>query len=153
MRKISILFGFLVISFFTSSSLYAKGTHIPFGHRENIHKIVDVRLLGLNNEKLFLGYKTDSFYVVAGVFVKDGGYVLGIDEGKGSYYPLPKEKYLKHYQNKNLLPNPLPLYNISIMDYLVGYSLWILIFLFVIYVIGIFISNKNKPYTEEVQSQ
>ena len=151
MKKISILFSFLVVSFFMNTSLYAGTIPIIFGHYEDTHKIVDVKLLGKDNEKLFLGYKTDSFYLEAGVFIKDAGYILGIEGEEGSYYPMPTGDDLRYYQDKNLLPNPLPQYNIPIMDYLIGYSLWIIAFLFAAYYIGTYMAKREEQ--EETDSQ
>ncbi len=153
MKKVSILFSFLVVSFFMNTSLYAGGgIPIIFGHYEDTHKIVDVKLLGANDEKLFLGYKTDSFYLEAGVFIKDKGYILGVEGGEGSYYPIPTGEDLKSYQDNNLLPNPLPQYNIPIKDYLIGYSLWIIAFLFAAYYIGTYMAKRKETDSQEVQA-
>jgi len=144
MKKISIIFTFIIISLFTSTSLQAAGIPIIYGHYEDINKIVNVKLTDKQNRQLFLGYKTDSFYIEAGVFIKDQGYVLGIENGNGSYYPMPTGESLKYYQKNGLLPNPLPSYNIPILEYIKGYSLWIILFLFIAYYIGKYVSKKEE---------
>ena len=151
MKKVSILFSFFILSLFMNTSLYA-GIPIIHGHFQDIHKIVDVKLEGKNGDKLFLGYMTESYYIEAGVYIKDEGYILGVEGREGSFYPMPIGKDLKYYQENGLLPNPLPSYNIPIKDYIIGYSMWIILFLVGAYYIGTFVSKyklKNINNTEE----
>ena len=112
------------VGFLTSAPASAT---MFFGHKEELHRIVDVGLKGKGGEKLFLAYKTDTYFFVAGVSVIDQGYFLGIDDKPDSYYPMPTGNSLAEYQAKGLLPNPLPQYSLSIGDRLVGYSLWIML--------------------------
>lgn len=152
MKKFSILFSFMIISFLTNTSLYA-GIPIIHGHFQDIHKIVDVKLEGKNGDKLFLGYITDSYYIEAGVYIKDKGYILGVEGEDDTYYPLPTGEDLKYYQINNLLPNPLPQYNIPIKDYLIGYSLWIILFFVVAYYIGTLVSKYKLKKTQNIQEE
>jgi hypothetical protein len=97
-----------------------------FGKQETIKKLQDVSIKGSKGEDLYLGYKTSALFVFFGVYFKDDGYVLGIKKGYGSYYPLD-EKQIKEFQEQGHLPKPLPKYSISFFDYLMGYSLWIVL--------------------------
>jgi len=99
---------------------------IRVGMIENVGKIEDVDLVGNDGEDLFLGYKTSSFFLGAGVFLKDDGYVLGVEGGDG-YYELGDDAELASLQASGLLPAPLPEYSIPLAEYAFGFSLWIVL--------------------------
>ena len=63
---------------------------------------------------------------VAGVYLQEEGYVLGIkgDNIGRSYYRMPADQKLKDLQLRGLLSDPLPKYSLSVVDYASGYSLW-----------------------------
>jgi hypothetical protein len=129
---------------FSASSAYAKAGIVFFGEQENIHKIMDIKLKGAENEALFLGYKTSSYFILAGVYLKDEGYVLGVSEKEGHYYPFPTGEKLQLLQTMGLIPAELPEYSISFWDWFFGYSLWILIFVVVVYsIIKIMLSSES----------
>jgi hypothetical protein len=146
MKKISIGLFFLIVSFLMNTSLYAKGIPILFGDKDDIHKIMDIKLTGKNGQKLFLGYKTHSYFLIAGVYIKDKGYVLGSEENSNSYYSLPTGDDLKSYQNYGLLPKKLPKYNISFISYLIGYSLWVILLF-----LGIYFFEKNPFRKKDIK--
>ncbi len=152
MKRVSILFSFMIISLFANTSLYA-GIPIIHGHFQDIHKIVDVKLKGSNGDKLFLGYMTESYYIEAGVYIKDEGYILGVEGKEGSFYPMPTGNDLKSFQKNGFLPNPLPQYNIPIKDYIIGYSLWIILFLVIAYYIGTFVTKQKLKQTQKTQEE
>lgn len=125
-RRTSFIIGFIGIIFlFTSNSALAKGG--IFGMQETIHKIEDIPLKGANGEDLYLGYKTSTFFVLAGVYMTDDGYVLGVSGQSNSYYSLPDKEKLAQFQEARLIPQELPPYQIPLIEYLFGYSLWLLI--------------------------
>lgn len=95
-----------------------------FGTDETIHKIEDVKLKGAKDEALFLGYMTRIRYFLAGLYVEDVGYVLGVEDDSKRFYHIPEGEELKSFQRSGYLPDPLPPYKISIFDYIIGYSLW-----------------------------
>jgi|KBSMisStandDraft_5_1062788.scaffolds.fasta_scaffold117322_2 hypothetical protein len=99
------------------------------GAQDSIHFIQDVTLKGPQNEALFLGYATRTKMFLAGVYIVDEGYVLGIKDRSSSFYPIPKGAELDRFQQAGLLPNPLPPYRLSVSDYLLGYSLWGILFI------------------------
>lgn len=95
-----------------------------FGTDETIHKIQDVTLKGAKDEKLFLGYMTRIRYFLAGLYVEDAGYVLGVEGESKRFYHMPEGDELKRFQRNGYLPDPLPSYKLSAFDYIIGYSLW-----------------------------
>lgn len=144
-RLLSILVILFVAAFAFSSQAHAKGIPIFFGEQEDIHKIMDVELKGGENENLFLGYKTNSYYLLAGVYIKDDGYVLGVKGERGSYYPFPSGDELNNFQTFGMLPKALPEYSIPFFDYVIGYSLWIILFFIVVYFVGKNAVTKSRP--------
>lgn len=80
----------------------------------------------LNDPKYSLCHKYSIFFLVAGVYLQDDGYVLAEGDDAFKYVPLDNAK-IKEFQEKGLLPDPLPGYTIPVSQYLIGYSLWILI--------------------------
>ncbi|MEW5741516.1 MAG: hypothetical protein AB1938_21530 [Myxococcota bacterium] len=100
---------------------------VLFGKDEKIECIQPIDLKGADGEDLCLAYKTSKYFVFAGVYMKDDGYVLGVPKVKGTYYPLPEATELQGFQARGLVPSPLPGYSIPIPEYLFGYSLWLVI--------------------------
>ncbi len=96
------------------------------GKQESIKKIQDVTIKGSKGEDLYLAYKTSAQFVFLGLYFKDDGYVLGVKKKFGAYYPL-SEKQITSFQEQGLLPKPLPTYDIPFFDYVMGYSLWIVL--------------------------
>ncbi|MBU0499033.1 MAG: hypothetical protein KJ675_14765 [Gammaproteobacteria bacterium] len=116
-----------------STPAYAKGIPLYFGEQEEIHKIADVNLKGGEGEDLFIGYRTRGLYLLAGIYVTDEGYVLGVTADGNKYYPLPTRDELKAFQESGLLPEKLPEYSLSPLDYIFGYSLWLIALLGLLY--------------------
>jgi hypothetical protein len=98
-----------------------------FGTAETIHHLQDVGLKGPNSEELYLGYKTSVVNFGAGLYVSDDGYVLGIKGDETRYFQMPAAAALARLQQARLLPDPLPAYKLDVFDYLIGYSLWIIL--------------------------
>ena len=136
----------LILGLLLSSNTYARGL-FRFGDQDNLHFLQDVKLKGANKEALYLGYRTTTKFFLAGVYLTDHGYVLPAKENKDSkeesYYTLTDEQ-MRSYQSQGLLPKPLPIYKIETLDYLIGYSLWLIILVGLIYYgVKIWI-KKNK---------
>jgi len=119
----------LIITFllFSQRSYARKGL---MGKNDKLTKIMDVDIIGPKGEELYLAHKTTSLFLFFGVYIKDDGYVLAIKKSWNSYYPLD-DKMIKNYQEKGFLPKELPKNKISFFDYLVGYSLWIVLILII----------------------
>ena len=98
-----------------------------FGLHESVHWISDTELKGPNGETLFLGYKTSTYFFLLGVYIEDDGYVLGVKGESKKYMSMPSSDKIQLAQAIKLLPSPLPRYSIDPVEYMLGYSLWILI--------------------------
>lgn len=107
---------------------------LRFGIDETLHHLQDVKLEGPKGEKLFLGHKSAIRFFVAGVYIRDDGYVLGIVGGEKGYYPMPEGAELARLQQLGLLPKPLPEYTLGVIDYAIGYSLWLVIAIIVLWI-------------------
>jgi hypothetical protein len=116
----------LLLLLFTWDAEAARGM---VGTSENIHHLQDVSLTGPKGEKLFLGYKTSTTFFIAGVWMSVDGYVLGVQGDSKHYFSLPQGETLQRFQKSGALPDPLPKFEPSILDYLFGYSLWLIIVL------------------------
>ncbi len=116
-----------------------------FGEDENIDCIVDVQLKGAKDEALCLAHKHTKIFVVAGVWVNDDGYVLGVKSDSKKYYDMPAGETLATMQQNGLLPKPLPPYSLSFFDYLFGYSLWIIVGVMVLWAAGKALLRRGGP--------
>lgn len=105
----------------------AEAAKVRFGQHDEIHLLQDVDLKGPNGERLFLGYMTQTQYFAAGLYVVDAGYALGVKGDRERFFRMPQGDELMRYQRDGLLPNPLPAYRLSPFDYLIGYSLWLVV--------------------------
>ena len=110
----------------------AEARRASFGEDDTLHEIAPTK-----DPQYKLGYRTSIYFVIAGCYVKDMGYVL-IDTSKSKTYVQLDEKLIAELQADGTLPNPLPPYKLSLWDYLLGYSLWIIIAV----VVGISVLKK-----------
>ncbi|MBX3188253.1 MAG: hypothetical protein KF819_14630 [Labilithrix sp.] len=93
------------------------------GKQEVVRCIVDVPLEGEHGEALCVAYKTTTFWVGAGAYLRDDGYVARPRAESTKYYPLTADQ-IALYQSEETLPTPLPAYRLPTADYVWGYSLW-----------------------------
>lgn len=144
MRTILVLITLLVTMF--TRRVEAAPMIMRFGIDEHVNKIQDVPLKGPNNEDLYLGHLISIVCIVAGVCLIDKGYVLGIKGGvERKYFPLTEET-IKSLQSTKMLPSPLPKYNISLVDYIFGYFLWVIIVGALAYVALLLFFERRKAY-------
>ncbi len=136
----TICLNLVFISVLLTSHAAQARTGFKFGDSETLHKIQDIDMPGPKGEKLYLANRTITNFVFLGVYLSDKGYVLAVtdDDAKG-YYPL-EEVLIKKLQAEKMLPTPLPKYKISIWEYLVGYSLWIVVFILIAWTL---FQNRN----------
>lgn len=80
-----------------------------------------------------------SYWLLAGVWVSSET-VIAIS--RDSYSPIPKGQDLKELQESGILPDPIPDYGLNALDYILGYSLWLVAA--VILIIGYVTSSKNR---------
>jgi hypothetical protein len=102
-----------------------------FGNDETLHPIQDLTAKGPNGELLILAYKTTTLWLFGGVYVTDNGYVFRLKSDWKRYIPA-KPELVAALQANGTLPNPLPPYRLSIVDYFIGYSLWTFVIPFVV---------------------
>jgi tetratricopeptide (TPR) repeat protein len=102
----------------------AQAAKFSFGIQEYLHKIQDVEVKGAKGEALYLGHKYSFHSFLLPYRMTDDGYILGIRNEQSSYYRLD-EANIKSLQARGLLPSPLPPYELSLLDYAMGHSLWI----------------------------
>jgi hypothetical protein len=95
-----------------------------FGTDETLTCIQHVDVRGPKDEALCLAYKISKVFLGGGVYLKDEGYVLRVENDAKHYFPLPPER-VEELQAASLLPRPLPPYAIPWYEYTVGYSLWV----------------------------
>ncbi len=124
----------------------ATAAKVMFGDQEKLEKIQDVAIKGQNGEALYLGYKYTHHAFIAPYYVSDDGYILGV-VGQNRYYKLDAAT-IEQFQARALLPKPLPPYELSIIDYLFGHLLWIV--LAGIAVAGYFASRKTKRQKQAI---
>jgi len=95
-----------------------------FGIDENIHEIQEIE--DTDGTKLILCHKTTLYFFIAGVWHTDDGYVIQNPSEPDEYVPL-NDSDIRELQEDGVLPDPMPQYSIPILEYVFGYSLWILI--------------------------
>jgi len=79
-----------------------------------------------NRPKYGLCYKYTILFFFAGVYLHDDGYVLAEGDEAYRYVPLDGPK-MTEFQEKGLLPKDLPPYSIPFSQYVIGYSLWLIL--------------------------
>ena len=99
---------------------------LKFGKQESLQCLADVPLKGPDGEALCLGYRTSGFYLGAGLYFADDGYVLAARDGASDYCSSLSAEELHAYQMLSLLPDPLPGYRIPASAYVGGYLFWLL---------------------------
>ena len=123
--------GLFILAVFVLMALSGQDAHAArFGTRDSYHHLQDLKEKGPKGEALALGYvtTTHSFilpYKITGEYaltVRGGGRDLS-GRPMNVYDTLSQEK-IAQMQRAGALPNPLPAYQHSIVDYLMGYVLW-----------------------------
>ena len=121
MRRALFILAMFTLMAVSGTDAYAKGI---FGTQDRVNHLQDLSLKGPNGEALYLGFLTSTHAFMLPYSMSDGGYVLGIKGVSGKFYRLPKEK-MELMQIAGGLPNRLPVYRRTALDYLWGYSLWL----------------------------
>ena len=123
--------GLFILAVFILMAGSAQDAHAArFGSRDSYQHLQDLTEKGPKGEALALGYvtTTHSFFLP---YKMTGEYALLVRGGGKDlsgrpiniYNTLPQEK-IEQMQRAGALPNPLPAYRHSIVDYLMGYILW-----------------------------
>lgn len=147
MKKILKIF-LLITAFGLFNTAHAK---IPlyFGEQDYFENIESVEPIKDGSNTYNLGYRLYIKWFLGGVYLKDEGYILINNHDKNRYIPLTPE-IIQELQDNNFLPKELPNYSISTIYYLKGYSLWIIIIIFVLVTL---ISNRKEKAKAEKNTQ
>ncbi len=121
MNPIGKVLPILSVAFIVGMASEAQAGKMRFGPDERIRTIQVT-----NDPEWVLCYKLSTYFFVAGCYVTDDGYVLRRAGETRSYTKLTPE-LIKTHQASGMLPNPLPPYSLSILDYVFGYSNWIVL--------------------------
>lgn len=124
MKKLSYLL--VLLSFAFCGQTFAKG--MQFGDQDQLIKLQDVEIKTPDGQGLYLAHLLTTKFFLAGVNITDKGYVLAVktDSEEQQYYALTSPQ-IKELQAEGSLPDPMPPYKISTLDYVIGYSLWLII--------------------------
>lgn len=115
----------VLLALLFGSTTSAEAAKLHFGTSERLNHIVDVNSKGPNGEALYLGYKTSTHSFILPYSMTDDGYILGI-RGQDRYYRLTPEQ-TRDLQARNALPDPLPAYEISGLDWFFGHLAWVVL--------------------------
>jgi hypothetical protein len=125
------LLPFLLLALAFSSA--AQAAKITVGSQDSISHIADTKIM-YEGKQLYLGHKKSMYLFGLPLYVKSDGLVFGVRGDNDSYMGLPDENEIREMQKQGLLPDPLPVAELTLSDYLWGYSLWpTLIALFLFY--------------------
>jgi hypothetical protein len=96
-----------------------------------VRHLQDVRLQNGSGEPLYLGYKVTYHWFGLPYAVSRGGFVFGVKD-KPTQYDV-EEAQVAEWQAQGHVPSPLPVYNLSAADYVLGYLMWIVAGLMVLW--------------------
>jgi len=100
--------------------------------------------------ELYLANKKTSYWFILGVWVSNET-VINISHD--TYIPLTDENLVSSLQSADILPGKIPEYSLSLIDYLLGYSSWIFIFLSIsFYFVKRSFSSDKENNSDEIQS-
>jgi hypothetical protein len=116
-RLLAAVLGLLVLLTAPASAQFT------FGGDEKLHTIVDVPVVIQNDEALMLGFKTTTQNFILPHTIADDGYVLVVKDDRQKFYSLTPEQ-ISQWQAQGLIPDPLPSYEIPLIDRIIGYALW-----------------------------
>ena len=127
--------GLSILAVFILMAASAQDAHAGFlfGTKDRVQHLQNLNMKGPNGEALSLAYvtTTHSFMLPSkmtgdyALIVRDGMKDLG-GRARAVFHRLPNEK-IGQMQRAGALPNPLPAYRHTIVDYILGYLLWVAI--------------------------
>jgi tetratricopeptide (TPR) repeat protein len=109
----------------TLSAGPAQAAKLWFGTQDYLVKLQDVDIKGPGGEALYLGYKYSFHCFALPYYATNDGYILGV-RGQDRFLKLDQAR-IQSFQASGSLPSPLPPYELSLIDYAMGYSLWIVL--------------------------
>ena len=129
-----------------SGNAHARGI---FGTQDTIHHLQDIGMKGPKGEALYLGFLTSTHAFMLPYSMSDGGHVFGVRGTSDKFYRPPKEM-IDLMQIAGGLPQPLPVYRRTALDYIWGYALWP--FLLIIAVACFFARGRSSVAYGETRS-
>jgi hypothetical protein len=141
MKKMLLLVTFAAMLGLSSQANAGK---VMFGQQDSIHFVANTTITGPGGTHLFLGHLVTMQAFLLPYYVESKGLVFGISGESKKYIPLPAEQQLIELKNAGLLPKDLPTPELSIFDYVFGFSLELLVLVAVGYpVLKSRFSKKN----------
>lgn len=125
-----------------ASFTQAEAAKLHFGEDEKLHVITGTKLVA-DGKPLSLCYKTYTYYMIAGIYTTDQ-YVLCEGGASTKYWPMPAGERLASMQQQGLLPSPLPTYSRDAIEYVLGYSLWLVIAFVALWMVFDGIRSKSE---------
>lgn len=131
------------------ASLLLLIIHLPaqagfkFGTSERIHFVANITLTGPQGERLYLGRKITENHFLMPYSIEDQGFVLGISGESKRYFPMPDAGQMVQLQKDGYLPNPLPVFEFSIVDQIFGHLLWLFLAGMALYAGYLFLVKKK----------
>lgn len=104
-------------------SSQANAGKVMFGQQDSVHFVANTTISGPGGARLFLGHLVTMHAFLLPYYVESKGLVLGVSGESQKYIPLPAEQQLSELKKAGLLPNDLPTPELSIFDYVFGFSL------------------------------
>lgn len=117
---------------------------VRFGKQDSVYKLVETHLQDEQGRPLWIADHVTSYYVFAGVYARDDGLVLTANTDEG-YFPFPTAEEVKQYQSAGLFPAELPKHGLGFFDIFLGFSLWWLLLVVVVWTV---ISTKIEAKKE-----
>lgn len=124
MKKSLLITMLLALLGFSSQAVAGK---VMFGQQDSIHFVANTTITGPGGARLFLGHLVTMHAFLLPYYVESKGLVLGVSGDSKKYIPLPAEQQLTALKKEGLLPNELPVPELSIFDYIFGFSLELLL--------------------------
>jgi hypothetical protein len=97
-----------------------------FGEQDSIRFVADTTIQTPGG-RLYLGHRVTTHAFLLPFAVEDRGLVFGVSGDPGRFVPIPPAEELAGLQAAGLLPRDLPRPQLGWTDYLVGYSLELVI--------------------------
>lgn len=130
MKKILLITAFTVLLGLSSQANAGK---LMFGQQDSIHFVANTTIPGPGGAHLFLGHHVTMHAFLFPYYVESKGLVLGISGESSRYIPLPAEQQLAEFKKAGFLPKDLPSPELSIFDYVLGFSLELFLLIAFVY--------------------
>lgn len=130
MKKIVLLSAFAAL---LGLSCNANAGKLMFGQQDSIHFVANTTLPGPGGAHLFLGHLVTMHAFLLPYYVESKGLVLGVSGESKKYIPLPAGEQLAALKSTGFLPQALPTPELGIFDYIIGFSLELLLLFLVGY--------------------